>query len=264
MALKTREEWEAIVDAAATTAGLSTSAVDEYLLYRDTAVTLAMETETIQELTKQMVEFNNATKQPYSDPWYPVMVKEFQNGDSLLVNEYGVLYYAVVDTDLQIVKVCTVTATEDGSRKIIKVAKDDGAGGLEELTIGEKSDLDDYLDARIPSDVPYQLVSIAPDEVTYTMTCRYNPRYNKADVETAIGAALTAFRDNLPFDAIFYKSQLIAAIEAVDGVDSVLVQIDMSLNAGTTTVTDLVEFQALPAGYFIWDTGASSLTMIAI
>lgn len=264
MALKTRAEWEAIIDAAVVAAGFSSSATDEYKLFRDTAVTLAMETESLQQQTLDMVDYNNSVKQSYSLPWYPAMVKEFQNGDSLLVDEYGELYYDVIDTALQIVKVCSVTETDDNFKLLIKVAKDDGVGGLEELTVGEKSNLDDYLDARMPPNIAYQLISIAPDEVTYTMTCRYDSRYNKTEVETAIDEALTTFRDNLPFNAIFYKSQLVAAVEGVPGVESVVVQIDMSLNAGATTVTDLAEYQELPAGYFIWDTGASALTMIAV
>lgn len=263
MARKTQEEWEAIIDAKVEAAGQSSSPTDEYMQFRDTAVALAMETELIQEQTLAMIVYNNANKQPISLPWYPAMIKEFQNGDSLLINTFGELYYAVIDEDKQIVKVCSVTETEDGSQLNIKVAKDDGAGELTQLSGGEQTNLEAYLDARMPPQVDYELFNLPADVVKSIITVRFDARYNPTQIEDAVNAARVSFRDNLNFNAIFYKSQLIEKIEAVEGVESVVLRIDMELNDGNTVITDLVEYQELPAGYFNWDDD-STLTKIAI
>lgn len=271
MAARTYEQWKAIQDGEAVTEGWSNSAVADWRQQQDMTITGMMQLEDMILKTQKEIETNNATKQTYSKSWFPPMVKEFQYGDALLIDSQGRQYYAVIDESKQIVVAASCTDTEDGSLKIIKVAKDDGAGGLEELTSGEKDALDVFLDAKIPSNIPYQLLSIPPDVVKYTMTVRFNPLYPKATVQAAIEAALDEFKDGeldefkngLTTDAIFYKSQFIAKVENVVGVESVVAQIDMELNNGTTSVVDVTEYQELVAGYFNWD-GASSITFIAI
>lgn len=239
---------------------MSGSAAAEWLLLRDLVVTIAMFFEAIIELFKSDVDNALATKQPGSLPWYPVMISEFQYGHTLLVDDEGRLYYETIDEAARIITQRAIKEEDDGFLRI-KVAKED-AGETVQLTLDERNAFNDYLEARMPPGVSYSATSLPADEVKYTMTIKYDALYNKTSLLAAVDVVLDEFRTGIAFPAIFYKSQLIAAVRAVPGVVSVVVQIDMVLDNGTVTVTNLPEERELPAGYFIWD-ATSTITATA-
>lgn len=259
---KTQAEWEALTDSEASLRGLSTSNTAEWKTLRDMTITYAMAVEAVDETIKTDIQTENDTKQNGTVPWWPPVIKAFQYGDDWLVDANGRGYYAVIDTEKQIVKQASLTEGDDGML-FIKVAKDDGAGNLVPLAGAELTALKDYLKARRPPGTPMIVSSIAADVVKYILTVKYNPLYNKTNLEAAIDAALLSFRDNFSFNAKLYKSQLIAAIENIPGIESVILRLDLTLKAGTVTVLDLVEVQELPAGYFNYD-GTSAKTLTAI
>lgn len=255
---RTRAEWNETFTSPAGVAGLSLSAVAEWLGLRDLVVGVAMAFETIFEILRSDVDSKIDNKQPGSIYWYPGMVKEFQYGDSLIVED-GIVKYAVIDTEAQIVTQASVKETDDG-RVIIKVAKDD-SGEKVQLTEDELTALRTYVEARKSPGVKTSVVSNAADVVKYTLTARFDKNMAKTEVQSGLNAALTAFRDNFSFDAIFYRPQLIEDLMGVAGMKSLLLQIDMTLSNGNT-VTNLAEYTELPAGYFNWDE-TSTITLIA-
>lgn len=257
---RTRAEWNALIAGEAAIHGLSASAAAEWLLFRDLVVTIAMFFEAIIELFKSDVDTALATKQPGSLPWYPVMIDEFQYGHTLLVDENGQLYYETIDEAAQIITQRAVKETDDGHLRI-KVAKEE-AGETVQLTLDERNAFNDYLEARMPPGVSYTATSLPADEVKYIMTLKYDSLYNKTALLAAVDAALDEFRTGIAFPAIFYKSELIAKVRSVPGVVSVVVQIDMLLDNGAESVTNLPEEKELPAGYFIWD-DTSTITATA-
>lgn len=248
MNTKTRTEWEAEFAAPAAASGFL-SAAAEWLGLRKLVIDVVLIFQYImQQLytdTKNYVD----TKDPGTIYWYPGMVKAFQYGDSLTLNE-GRPEYATIDTAKQIVSQCSVREMADGSLQI-KVAKTD-AGSLVPLTNTELNALKDYIKARRSPGVAISVISRNADVVKTTITLKYDPLYNQADVDAAVEAARLSFRNNFRFDAVFYKAQLFEDIMAVPGVVSLLLQIDMTLSDGTT-VTNLTEFTEMPAGYFNYD-----------
>ncbi|MFN4249048.1 MAG: hypothetical protein ACK4EY_15070 [Flavipsychrobacter sp.] len=255
---RTRAQWEAIYTSPATVLGMITSGVAEWLGLRDLTISVAMRLEEIFELLKSDVDTKLASKQAGSIYWYPDAIKEFQYGDSLIIED-GVAKYAVIDESKRIIKVVSIRKRAGGMD--IKMAKDDGSGNLIALDNAELLAVDDYIDNRFSPGDGYLAISRDADVIKYTIIGKYDPLYSKADVQTGITDALEAFKFNFGFDPTFYKAQVYEDIMAVPGMKSLLLQIDMTLNNGTETVTDLVEYKVLPAGYFNWDVASTiSLT----
>lgn len=256
---KTREEWNALIEAHATTVGLSTSSSASWLLLRDLAVTIAIIFEGILELFYTDVEYLLANKHAGTLRQLPAVIKAFQYGHSLTVDANGKLGYDVIDEAAQIVTQVSVKKTTGQIN--IKVAKV-VAGVTVQLTAPERAALADYLDEFIGTGIDWALASLPNDVVTYALNLEYDTLFDKTILLADVATALDNFRLNFPFNAIFYKSQLIAAIRAVPGVVSVVVGIDMVLDDGDTIVTNLAEKQELPAGYFLYDV-SSTITAIA-
>lgn len=257
---RTRQQWEAIVATAPAFAELSASASAEWLFFRDVAITIAMVLEAIYELFKTDNDYTLANKHPLTPPQWPVMIKEFQYGDSL-ISDNGVYKYETINEENQIVTQASINEADDG-HLYVKVAKDDGGGNNVQLSTAEQTDLNNYIKVKRPPGVQYTLQSLPADVIKYTLTVKYLNQYNKDTVEAEIEAALVELRDSLPFDAEFVKSKLIDTVHNVDGVHSVLATIDMTLDDGNEIVTNLEELKVLPAGYYNWDE-TSSITMIA-
>lgn len=263
---KTRQEWQALISNNETLSGFSNSAVAEWLEIRDFVITLLIAFEAILEFFKKDVDTTIENKQPGSIYWWPLMVKEFQNGDSLIVDN-GVVKYATINPANKIITHVSVKERETGAPNIdtvleVKVAKKSGTNTVP-LTAPELDALKVYIQARRSPGVSFIAVSRPADVVKYALTVKYDVNYSLTDVQTGIEDALDTFKNNLDFDAVFYKSQLIAAIKGVPGVVSVVVVIDMTLNSGAETVTNLAEEKELPAGYFVWDV-TSTISLIPV
>jgi hypothetical protein len=104
--------------------------------------------------------------------------------------------------------------------------------------------------------------TLPADVITYDVNVYYDPLYLPADVQTAVLAALQSFRTELGFDARFFKSDFINAIQAVEGVKTVKVNsMELQPSEGDATAIDVVV--ELESGYFNYNE-ASILTMINI
>lgn len=267
---RTRAQWEALIESNEILASLTGSAVAEWLEIRRFVITIAMAIEYITDMFKADVNDTIYKSKVGLITWWPFMIKQFQYGDSLTVIN-GVPQYTVIDATKQIVThvaVNEIIPSSDlpGAMIVleIKVAKT-VAGLLAQLDNTELTALKVYAKQRRPPGVSINIISRPADSVKHTTTIKYDGAYSLTDIQTAVDAALLDFRDNyVQFeDGMFYKSQLIARLRDIPGVISVVTIIDMSLNSGTQTVTNLVEEQVLPAGYFVWDaTSSTSLTAI--
>ena len=255
---RTRTEWNAYLESWATTAGYSTSSVAEWKTLRDLVVTIAMLVEFVVELFKKDVENYLATKQPGTVTWYADIAKEFQYGDNLqIVN--GKPQYVPVDESHRIVTQASVR--EDGIDNVvyIKAAKTVGSV-LAALTTPELAAFVTYMEARQAPGTFMNVSSQAPDSVKYSLAGSFNPLYAESNIQAALSSALTTFRDNFRFDGVFYVSELIEALNAVDGF--ILNTWTLEWWDGTAWVV-FTDNQSLYAGYFNWD-GGSSLALTSL
>lgn len=250
---RTREQWNDLVTGYAT--GWSSSAVAEWKLLRDMAVTIAIFFEGILEFFKADVENTLANKQAGTLPWIASKMKEFQNGDSLTVTQEGIVKYAVTDVSKRIITQVSVSENEIGT-VVIKLAKT--SGGLKtKLTNEELSAARNYAEAILSPGVERSISSLDANVVTYHLTAYFDPAYDATALNTTLQQTFMNFRDHFDFGGTFVKSQLEKELSSVPGIRDIQLTIDMNLGESVpaTKVT-------LPSGYFNWDAG-STITMNA-
>src|SRR5690606_18702034 len=89
---------------------------------------------------------------------------------------------------------------------------------LAPLSSPELAAFQTYLQARRIPGVKVNATSFTADIIYYELDVLYDARVDQTALDTAIKAALTAYRDTLPFNAIVYRSKLLQAVLEVDGV----------------------------------------------
>lgn len=173
---------------------------------------------------------------PGTADWLQKRVLEFQydalNPQIVTVID-GKATYSTVDENLRIVTRAAVVEQSNG-RVLVKVAKDDGAGGLDPLSAAELLALTGYLDAIGFVGIPIDSLSLNADRVRFNALNvyylrQYDPTIVQADIITAIDDYLKDISVT-NFDGTITKTDLIDAIQAVDGV---------------VTLTDVVTFPVL-------------------
>lgn len=254
----TKEQWEAEIEPYGNAAGLSTSSVAEWKIWRDLSVALALRFQKILFWFKGDIDNTLATKQPTAISWYADVAKEFQLGYNLITVN-NIPKYEVID-DSPAVRIVTHSAAKEiGDLNIIiavKVAKTVG-GNLAPLSAPELAEFTTYMKARRAPGVSLNAISIVGDIIQYTITGHFDPLYSVANVYQGIDNELIFFKDNFRFDAVFYKAQLIDKLQSVPGV--VALSIGLKYWDGLAFV-DFDFSHELPSGYFNWG-GLSSLSL---
>ena len=243
--------------------GLSTSATAEWRIWVSIFAYAIWLFEVVMDVFRADVENQLSKKQPGTKEWYSEKALAFQNGHTLTVDEWGVVKYAAIDTEAQLVKRAAVT--EASGTVTIKVAKiNSETNELEplNLTTGEYLNFQRYMDAVKFAGTAVEYRSLPADMIEYSISVYYDPLYLPADVETRLIASLQAFRTTMGFDARFYKSDFVNVVQAVPGVKSVKVNSMIIIPAeGDPVALDVVE--ELESGYFNFSED-STITMINV
>lgn len=254
---RTLDQWKAQTYALGESNGLSSSETAEWKLYADVSAGAAFDTENSVEKTKQEIKDYVDLKQPYSIFIYPDLIKEFQNGDNLVVTN-GKAGYTTIDPSKQIVTNVTVTEEQDGELRF-KVAKTVG-GEKVQLTATEFNNLKAYIQKRRAPGVKFVLFSLPADVLTYRIEAKFNTLYTEASVNDALLDALLSFQDNFRYDGYLIYGELYTVLKSVPGVESLNLEIDVLMGNGTN-VTDMEEYVELSAGYFNYDDVNSSIEL---
>ena len=241
--MRTRTEWETEIDGAAITNGLtlSTSSTAEWKLWRDMVITIAIIIEGIVSLFKKEVKDYIAAEQHGGIYWYGQISKEFQYGDSLVVND-GIVEYSPVDISHRIVTKVSVKEVLDDVL-VIKVAKT-VSGDFVKLSSGEFTAYKSYMHKRKLPGTKLNMYSADADLVYIDTIVYYDPLVDPANLQADIMAALDVFRQNFEFDDVLFRSAIIEVIMNVPGIVGVGA---MDINIGALFIEQFVE---LPSGYF--------------
>ena len=227
----------AAVQADPNLAGLtSPSAVAIWRLWtRVVAASLETE-EQLNDLFRAELEQLAREAVPGTADWLQKRVLEFQydalNPQIVTVID-GKATYSTVDENLRIVTRAAVVEQSNG-RVLVKVAKDDGAGGLDPLSALELTALTGYLDAIGFVGIPIDTLSLNADRVRVGVPINiyYLRQYDPAIVKANIITAIDDYLKNISvgnFNGVIIKTDFIDAIQAVDGVvtlnDTILIPV---------------------------------------
>jgi hypothetical protein len=200
--------------------------------------------EKIFDAFKAEVEDTLNRNNPGTAPWYAERVLDFQLGDKVEVID-GKVSYPVFDEAKRIIQ--RVAYKEEGGILTLKVAKAEGA-----LSPEEKVQVESYVERYKFAGSDVSLVSLNADKLRVYGTVYFDGIYAADTIKTAVEYAITNYLQTLDFDGIVYKSKLIDAIQAVEGV----IDIDISKLEGVqgTLVSTIARKYETASGYINLDT----------
>lgn len=176
--------------------------------------------ESLFDVHKEEVETTIATRRPGTPAWYAEITKEFQLGDDLILVD-NVPQYETIDEAKRIVT--RVAYKENAGTLTLKVAKGE-VGATEPLSDQELTQLETYLDKRKYAGTPISLVSLNADRLRLMAEIFYDGIYDLATIQESVKNALNSYMENLRFDGLVLRSEIIEAVKAVPGV------IDIDIN----------------------------------
>lgn len=168
-------------------------------------------------------------------PWYVEQAKDFQYGDDLVFN--GEYYeYEAIDETKQIVTQASATNVEGVIT--LKLALGD-VGSFQSLSATQLTAVETYFkgtngivaeDGIAPAGTKLSIISEDPDDMKMQVDVFVDPLVIDLNgvllsdgVTTPVEDAITAYIQQLPFNAVFMIAALVDAIQAVSGVSNVVV-----------------------------------------
>lgn len=180
--------------------------------------------ETLSESLKDDVT-NASQEAPVGNPqWVRKQILLFQLGDTIILDDNFLPYYAVVDESLRVVTNCSIT--EEFSSEIkVKVAKT-VAGDLTPLDAGEITALEDYYYGAADQQgigfagVRAEFLSQNPDRMALAGLVYYFGQFIESIVKQEVIDVINAHLSNIGFDGKVYINRLVADVEAIEGVNN--------------------------------------------
>lgn len=219
--------------------------------------------ESLFDIFKSDIEKRAKEIVPATIRFYVIESLKFQLGDELEFINDKFQYSdssSIAAITKQIIK--QASARDVNTIVTIKLAKDDGSGGLEKLTLIEKTAFESYLNNIKIAGTKTIVISDDPDLLKAAYTIQFDPLVMKPDgslIEDStfpVQIAIDKFIKGLDFDNIFRVQDLTDAIQAARGVvNAVTDVIDTKFGALEYSNVLLVPTETfLPnAGYLITD-----------
>lgn len=179
--------------------------------------------EVLFELFKTEVSDAAAAANAGTARWYRDRILEFQNGDTLVYDpSIGKYKYATVDSGARIVKQCAVVEGNNGV-VLFKAAKL-VSGALAGLSSGEKDSLESYLKKIRFAGTRFSLISGDGDLIRIQAEVYFDGTRTLGTVQAEVEAAIKGYVEGLPFNGEFLVSKLVDTIQAVTGVEDVVIE----------------------------------------
>lgn len=179
--------------------------------------------------------------------WLQRKVLEYQHGSTLSVINDTVKYNTIDETK-KIITRCSVKENNINRMVLVKVAKDNGAGGLTKLVATEVDGLKSYLSNVKMAGTKLLISSMDADRVTVNVEVFYDPAYLPADVKTNVIKAINSYFKNIDFSGNIYLTKLVDTIQSVEGVKDVLVN-SVRCRIATDDVSTAVKVERVYESY---------------
>lgn len=197
--------------------------------------------------------------EPHTLRWYVNKAKAFMYGYQLVTDADYYNTSGMSETDIEAARVVKyAVASESNTVVYLKVAARGEDGQPAKLNTSQFSSLTSYMNTVKDAGVAIKLVNEDADRIKINMVVYYNPTAMDGEGTTDDGTqpvveAVKTVITNLPFNGVFRKSDLLAAVTAVPGVevaDLVSVQVK---TANAAAFTDVVGYDKPYSGYYAID-----------
>lgn len=200
---------------------------------------------------------------PAVTQFYVIEALKFQLGDELVFTD-STFKFADSTSAAALAKQIVAQASARDINEVVtlKIAKDDGSGGLEKLTPTEKTAFEAYLNKIKIAGTKTIVISDDPDLLKIAYTIQFDPLVMKADGTliadgtSPVQEAIDAYIEGLPFDSTFRVQDLTDAIQLARGVINAVADV-VEAKFALLDFTNILEVNTetyLPnAGYLITD-----------
>lgn len=239
----------------------STSKTAEFNLWKYVWSAMAFIQEAIWDERKAEIQAIVDLQIPGTDRWLQKELLKFQYGDSLVFDSATAKYsYAVIDPTKQIIKRCAVTSV--GGVTQIKVAKEDGSGDPVALESAELTAFTAYVRQIQWAGANVGNPTTAnSDKLNAPMTIYYDGTIKIGDFKPLVQAAFNAHLAALPFNGEYQITAHQDAVQAVPGVNDVIVgTVQAKADGGSYANVNRIYLPI--AGYIERDTAIDFDTMI--
>lgn len=186
--------------------------------------------------------------------WYQEQCFLYQHGDDLTYEDEQFIYNPV-DLTKQIIKRASVT--ENLGIVFIKVAKLDSEELPTKLSADELNGFTSYINQIKFAGTRASVISLYADDVEVDLDIYYDPTVINGDgtlisdpTVYPVNEAVNDFLTAIPYDGKLYKSKLIDAIQAAEGVIDVVVT-ELKAKANTESVyTAITRVYSAASGYY--------------
>ncbi len=198
---------------------------------------------------------------PATTRFYVIEALKFQLGDELIFTD-GTFKFEDSTSAAALAKQIIAQASARDINEVVtlKIAKDDGSGGLEKLTPTEKTAFEAYLNKIKIAGTKTIVISDDPDLLKVAYTIEFDPLVMKSDgtlIEdgtSPVQEAIDAYIEGLPFDSTFRVQDLTDAIQLARGVVNAVADV-VEAKFGLLDFTDILTVPTevyLPnAGYLV-------------
>jgi len=197
-----------------------------------------------------------------SAKWLAQNVKDAQLGDIPIVSDDFKVTYNTVDESKRFIT--KVSIGRENGVVIVKTAAGN-PDALRTLTDAELSYGSAWLNSIQFVAPKAVMVRRAADKLKVDLKIYFSGLYAEADVKAGIETAIRTYLATTDFDGLISVQKLTDAIQAVPGVNDVEVDSYQARPASSTAFTNFSNQRGYSpfAGYAVYDSGLSTITMIA-
>ena len=200
---------------------------------------------------------------PATTRFYVIEAKKFQLGDELVFTDETFKFEDSTSAAALAKQIVTQASARDINEVVtLKIAKDDGSGGLEMSSSIEKTAFEAYLNKIKIAGVKTIVISDDPDLLKVAYTIEFDPLVMKDDgtlIEdgtSPVQEAINGYIEGLPFDSTFRVQDLTDAIQLARGVVNAVADV-VAAKFGLLDFEDILAVNTetyLPnAGYLVTD-----------
>lgn len=197
--------------------------------------------------------------EPHTLRWYVNKAKSFMYGYQLVKDADYYDTTQVSETDIDKARVVKyAVASESNTVVYLKVAARGEDGQPAKLNASQFASLSSYMNTVKDAGVAIKLVNEDADRIRLDMVVYYDPTAMDSDGAVSDGTqpvleAVKKVITNLPFNGVFRKSDLLAAVTAVPGVEVADIVSVKVKTANAADFADVVGYDKPYSGYYAID-----------
>ncbi len=215
------------------------------------------------------LEYQKDTTPIYTAQWWrDRMINFYQfsatdpNIGQVKVNDNFEIFYETEDEAARIIEYCAVTQENQSRQVTIKVAKDNGSGQPEVLSIDEQASATSFVGSVQGAGLLISTVSFPGDKLFVDIDIYYDGQFAETTTRDNVNNAIIDYLNNIEFDGGVRELNLIDSIQNVPGVSDIVINRLQAQADGDISPSDWTRLYFTKAGYMNYNPLDSVINMI--